>query len=224
METSVNIANSFQPTEQTYNSLLVAYDYFNAKLFDNQLPTCLVTLQRKKGAKGYFSGNRFQTREGNLTTDEIALNPSIFAQRTLEQTLSTLVHEMAHLWQHHNGKTSLSYHNKEWGLKMDELGLTPTSTGAVGGKRTGKRVTHMIVPDGPYAIAYQGLIAGGYTHDILDEIWTDERKKAAKAKAKSKSKFYCASCDTSAWAKSTAKLICGECEVAMICETPDEDA
>jgi hypothetical protein len=40
----------------------------------------------------------------DLETDEIALSPGTFAQRTDEEILSTLVHEMVHHWQRHFGK------------------------------------------------------------------------------------------------------------------------
>ena len=59
-------------------------------------------------------------------TDEIALNPAHFASRPTAGTLSTLAHEMAHLWQHHFGTPSRTgYHNKEWAAKMREIGLIP---------------------------------------------------------------------------------------------------
>ena len=63
-----------------------------------------------------------------------------YTDRTNEQTLSTLVHEMTHLQQQHFGKPSRSgYHNKEWGLLMRAVGLIPSSTGEPGGKETGQR-------------------------------------------------------------------------------------
>jgi predicted SprT family Zn-dependent metalloprotease len=70
------------------------------------LTHCLVTLQRKRGARGYFSGCRFITKDRTETTDEIALNPVHFDERTTEEILSTLVHEMCHLQQHHFGHAS----------------------------------------------------------------------------------------------------------------------
>jgi hypothetical protein len=50
--------------------------------------------------------------------------------------LSTLVHEQAHLWQHHFGKPGRGrYHNREWAAKMVEIGLIPSATGEPGGKQ-----------------------------------------------------------------------------------------
>jgi len=100
------------------------------------LPNCLITLQRQKGALGYFSGNRFaDARNADAVTDEIALNPSHFAERSPASILSTLAHEMAHVWQHHFGTASRpAYHNSEWAVMMVKIGLVPTDTGLPGGK------------------------------------------------------------------------------------------
>src|SRR4051812_8106156 len=102
------------PTESTYQSLTAAYECFNRELFAGVLAPCLMTMQRHKGAFGYFSGERFASiRDPEEVTDEIALNPAHFGSRTATHTLSTLVHEMCHLWQHHFGTPSrASYHNR----------------------------------------------------------------------------------------------------------------
>jgi len=100
-----------RPTEQAYTELQHAYDFFNRQLFNGQLPPCLITLQRKNRTYGYFSGERWDDKAGAII-DEIALNPVHFATRSTDDVLSTLVHEMVHLWQHHFGKPSRSsYHN-----------------------------------------------------------------------------------------------------------------
>ncbi len=117
---------------------LARLEFFNARLFGGKLPACLVTLQRSKKTYGFFAGQRFGLKTGKGATDEIALNPSHFEQRTTEQTLSTLAHEMAHQWQQHHGKPSRTgYHNKEWAAKMIEVGLVPSATGQKGGKQVG---------------------------------------------------------------------------------------
>jgi hypothetical protein len=85
------------PTQRTYKTLDEAYSFFNARLFDGKLPPYLITMQRKAKARGYFSSKRFGLEDGTEVTDEIALNPSHFRERTTEQTLSTPVHEMTHL-------------------------------------------------------------------------------------------------------------------------------
>src|SRR5436305_1416322 len=47
------------PTKTTYDGLDAAYDFFNARLFAGALPRCLITMQRKAKAYGYFAGGRF---------------------------------------------------------------------------------------------------------------------------------------------------------------------
>ena len=118
-------------------------------------------MQRHKGAYGYFSGERFVSIDDpEEVTDEIALNPAHFAGRPTSATLSTLAHEMAHLWQHHFGKPSRSrYHNKEWAAKMREVGLIPSDTGQPGGKETGQKVSHTIEPGGRFERACTAYLA-----------------------------------------------------------------
>lgn len=65
------------PTRTTYDALNRAYEHFNERLFGGALPACLITMQRKARAYGYFAGSRFGGREGGEVTDEIALNPVI---------------------------------------------------------------------------------------------------------------------------------------------------
>src|SRR4051812_31770490 len=73
-----------QPTRREYGELDNAYDFFNEALFDGALPRCLITLQRRSRARGYFCGDRFVTWDGVEVTDEIALNPALFRSRTVE--------------------------------------------------------------------------------------------------------------------------------------------
>ena len=73
------------PTELVYENFSYAYDFYNEKLFDDRLPACLIALQRKNGAYGYFSGNRFHSRDGKQITDEIALNPAHFGNRPINR-------------------------------------------------------------------------------------------------------------------------------------------
>lgn len=204
------------PTATTYGGLNQAYAFFNEKLFGGELPDCLITMQRHKGAYGYFAGSRFGTRDGKNTIDEIALNPTYFRERNTKQILSTLVHEQAHLWQQHFGKPSRNgYHNKEWGAKMHALGLHPSSTGKPGGKETGQKVSHYIVKGGAYARAFDDFMNTGINSDLYVELWDEARETKAKKAASSKTCFTCPDCDMKAWAKESASLMCGECDMVM---------
>jgi predicted SprT family Zn-dependent metalloprotease len=201
-----------QPTRRQYGELDIAYDFFNEALFGGVLPRCLITLQRKGGSRGYFSGCRFVTWDGVEVTDEIALNPAEFRNRTVEQTLSTLVHEMAHLWQYHFGNPSRTgYHNREWADKMDSLGLVPSDTGEPGGKRVGQRMTHYISSTGPFSRECATLLSTGFVLPYVQSKDPNAAKKAA-----SKTRFRCPSCGANAWGKADLMLVCGSDGVSMV--------
>jgi predicted SprT family Zn-dependent metalloprotease len=195
-------------TTAEYGAFQKAYDFFNAELFGGSLPPVLVTLQRHAKARGYFSPERFSGRIAETAAHELALNPDAFIGRSDEEILSTLAHEMAHVWQQTHGKPPRrSYHDRQWAGKMKEIGLQPTSTGASGGKETGQHMTHYIVSDGPYARVYARLQEKG-----LRLNWQSAPADAqAKAKKASKTKFTCPDCGQNAWAKAGALLICGLC-------------
>ena len=208
------------PTHRTYTSLDAAYDHFNRELFAGQLPACLITMQRHKGAYGYFSGGRFASTDNpQEVTDEIALNPSHFAGRTTDKTLSTLVHEMVHLWQHHFGEPSRSaYHNREWAAKMRTVGLIPSDTGEPNGKETGQKVSHYIEPGGRFEQACTAYLANGAAFLYHDRAGGVDATLTRKKKAASKTKFTCPECSQNAWAKPDAHLMCGDCQEPMAAE------
>ena len=199
-------------TTEEYAGFDGAYDWFNTRLFQGKLPACLITLQRKARSRGYFATDRFGHRqEASASTDELALNPDTFVGRSDKDIVSTLVHEMCHCWQRHLGTPSRTgYHNKEWALQMVAIGLMPSDTGAPGGKQTGQHVSHYIASGGPFDQAAEQLLATGFRLN-----WQSLAPAQQASKAKSKTKYTCASCGQNAWAKPDAALICGECEEVM---------
>ena len=210
------------PTKTTYDGLDGAYSFFNERLFAGRLPRCLLTMQRKSGAYGYFAGERFGSRDGAEITDEIALNPAHFKDRSAEAVLSTLVHEMVHLQQHHAGTPSRTgYHNAEWARMMRAVGLVPSATGEPGGKETGQRMTHYIEEGGHFAVACAELVGGGFAIPYI-ERWSEGGARTRKVKAASKTKYTCPDCGANAWAKPDMHLVCGECAVRMLSAEADE--
>jgi SprT-like family protein len=198
-----------KPTTQSYSELQQAFDFFNGKLFDGALPQCLITLQRKNRSLGFFCHKRFGSSDGAQITDEIAMNPRHFWQRPLIDVLSTLVHEMVHAKQFHFGKPSRGgYHNREWALMMEQIGLMPSNTGEPGGKRTGQRMSHYIVAGGAFERAAQELLAAG-----LVISWGDLQQEPAHGQ---RPKFTCPECGLNAWARPSAQLACLGCGQQMV--------
>ena len=223
------------PTHETYAELQTAYTHFNRELFGAELPGCLITLQRRKGTFGYLSHNRFVNRDGEMA-DEIAMNPSYFASRSIEDVLSTLVHEMTHLWQSAFGKPGRGrYHNKEWGKKLTEVGLHPSDTAQPGGKEVGDNMSHYIIEEGPFEKSTRRLLTADFQLSWLDRFPQATRSQVlgsvvgaelrslgvvepepAEPKPKSnRTKFQCPKCSANAWGKHSLELICGTCGVRM---------
>jgi hypothetical protein len=191
-----------------YQGFQDAYDFFNREMFGGSLPQVLVTLQRHARTYGYFSPQRFHGRLDEAEVHELALNPDNFTGRTDAMILSTLTHEMCHVWQQTHGKAPRKgYHDRQWAAKMREIGLQPSSTGEEGGAETGQSVSHYILPEGRFATAYAQLAATGFQLH-----WQSvPASKQAIAKKPNRMKFTCPGCGQNAWAKPGALLICGVC-------------
>lgn len=200
-----------KPTEETYRELNRAYVYFNERLFAGRLPYCVITLQRKKGAYGYFWGDTWHSNKGEKITDEIALNPDTFSRAPLIEIMQTLVHEMCHLEQHHFGTPSRTgYHNKEWANMMEAVGLIPSSTGKPGGRKTGQKMGDYPEKGGVFEKAYEELINSGFSLP-----WIARTREKNPVKVASKTKYTCESCGLNAWGKPEINLICGDCNEQM---------
>lgn len=93
---------------------------------------------------------------------------------------------------------------------MKEVGLYPSSTAAIGGKETGYRVSHYILPNGRFASECAAFLNSGHRLNWQSQI-------GPKAKTNNtRQKYQCRSCGLSAWAKPKAQLLCGDCDgVAM---------
>lgn len=196
-----------KPTASTYAVLQKAYDHFNKHIFKGTLPQCLITLSNEmRQARGYYRNHAVKDKEGQII-DEIALNPFTFTGRTDEEIFSTLVHEMVHLWQHHFGELKTkTHHDKEWAAKMEEVGLMPSNTGAPGGKRTGRKVSHYIIDDGIFDLASQKFLG------VIE--WRGAPIEHIK-KGSKRTKYTCPCCATNAYGKPDIHLVCGDCQELM---------
>ena len=156
------------PSNQAYPELNVAFHFFNHALFQGQLPFPMFVLHRSDRYLGHFSPKRYVNRTEHLA-DEIMLNASSFALNSVEDIMSTLVHEMVHQLQNHAGSAGRrGYHNAEWAKMMIDRGLCPSSTGREGGKQTGESMSHYIIEGGPFQIACRELL-----QDHQGVVWFD---------------------------------------------------
>jgi hypothetical protein len=199
-------------TPLEYTGLQEAYDHFNRVLFDGMLPNVFITYQRKANSLGYFGADRFLGRvEHTAGRHELALNPDGFVGKSDKEICSTLVHEQAHVWQHVKGTAPRrGYHDKEWAAKMKAVGLQPSSTGMVGGRETGQRMSHYVIADGAFAQSYDRLAATNWQLNL-----ESAHRPGAQKGPSSKTKFSCSSCGQNAWGKPDLAVTCTPCGVEM---------
>ena len=140
---TVKTDTALPPTIAEYSGLQVAYEHFNAGLFDTELPNVMIVETRRAHSNGHFGANRFVARDGSAKLHELSLNPDGFFDRTDKEILSTLVHEMVHVFQEAHGTApKRNYHNKNFAEEMKIRGLYPSNTGTIGGKETGAQMSH----------------------------------------------------------------------------------
>ena len=202
-------------TNEQYKAFQCAFDFWNKELFHNVLPNVILTFSRHKGALGFFVPNLWADGKG-ISASEIAINPDYLSERNYKMTMSTLVHEMCHLWQEIDGtKSRRAYHNKNFAEKMEGIGLITSDTGKEGGKRTGQNMTHYIKEGGKFDREYAGLPKEAIIPYTAGSLLKPSNKKKVK-KAKSTFTFICPVCGQEVKAKtSDAHLVCGDCMEVM---------
>lgn len=228
------------PTIATYSGLQDAYDFYNDRLFNGELPDCVITYQRQNNSYGYHCGKRWGNSVGEKT-DEIAMNPAYLATRPVDETLSTLVHEMCHGWQAYKGTPGRGgYHNKEFARMMQEVGLIAYSVDDPS-KNVGDRVTHRIEPGGAFAVVTEELISSGFSFPWVDLAFRGEDRAGGlstsdieairafgievgepgavqvidKPRSGARVKYSCPSGHYSVWGKSDIDPMCGQCKEYM---------
>jgi hypothetical protein len=211
------------PTQETYRALDEVFGILNRAFFGDQFPRCLITIQRLRGAYGCFASARYVCSDASESTDAIILDARHWGpRRTTQENLSTLAHEMCHLWQHHHGKGGRTrYHNRQFARKMFEIGLVTSDTGEPGGKPTGRRVSHYIKPGSRFEELCERLIGEGFQLPYHEPRRTDFRlERRRQGRVQSKSGYVCPECDppVHVWGKPGLQIVCGQCASSFCCE------
>jgi SprT-like family len=200
-------------TAVEYRTFQNAFDYFNEVLFSAVLPQVLITLQRRPRARGYFCADRFQSRGPvDRHVHEVALNPNYFRDRSDKEILSTLVHEMVHVWQKEFGRAGRGrYHNRQWAGKMRSIGLMPSTTGKPGGRVIGDSISHYVIAGAEFDAECDKFLD---RYGLVWESATRGTVPAPKGGAQqTRAKFSCPNCGLNAWAKPDAQLLCHRCSI-----------
>lgn len=146
------------------------YSVFNHELFDGALPPISIKIEKLTGSVSTsgqvfgtaWSGRKSQTPELILMgrnavpihAGEPYLNISLdlnhIETTEFQSVLATFVHEMCHIYEYEYFPGEVEPHPESWGLKMQEIGLMPSSTGKPGGAMTGEHVLDYIISGGRF--------------------------------------------------------------------------
>ena len=227
------IGIEMHPTTSQFEAFEDAYEYFNERLFEKQLPPVILNLSRKSKAMGFVAPFRWRKAEdeaGKGSIHELSLNPEILSM-SLVDVYSTLVHEQCHIWQYTHGKPSRNgYHNKEWASQMLWVGLIPSHNGQIGGRMTGQNMNDYPQKDGAFLKALEEMpdeyklpftsVEGDFrassmalTGGIAGMVSISGIMGGGEAPAKpktSKNKYSC-SCGNNVWGKLELNIFCGDC-------------
>jgi len=196
-----------QPTDAQYSAFGALFAHFNRSLFDELLEQPMLVFSRRKMTHGHFVAGGWEG-EGGRQVDEISLNPDRFSDTEPADLASTLVHEMCHQLQHHHGRPGrAAYHNREFAEMMEARGLITTSTGKVGGKRTGQTVDHLIQAGGVFEKAFAAL--GTEAFLPFRCLTSDGRGQAARGPDSSKTKYESPSGKRGVWGAPGLVLVDG---------------
>jgi hypothetical protein len=199
-------------TQELYNNLQRAYDYFNEELFQLELPQAVITLNRKTNTLGYYKKNAFTNQE-HENISEIALNPDFF-NMSIKEILSTLAHEQAHLLCEVRGYVSRrGFHSKQWcQIMKDQCGLQPISVkNGEDVNDGGAKLTHRIIKGDIFDTVCDKLLEE-ITFDIVNIMEIKEKKE----KKTTKVHYVCSeNNEHEVVGKPGMQIICGECSIEM---------
>jgi predicted SprT family Zn-dependent metalloprotease len=214
----MKMKNAYPNPMKAYDVLDNAFDYFDGRLFRSELRPCLITVQRRRSACGFFAPARFRSHDETDIADEIGLDPRYWGPpRTDIDNLAVLVHEMCHLWQFHYGKPGRGgYHNREYARKMFEVGLVTSNTGEPEGRPTGRSMSHYVTAGGPFDRVCAELLSSGFVipyHEIMAQSEEDHRRQ--RSRAESKTNYVCPCGQARVWGKPGLKLACRPCDAEL---------
>ena len=167
-----------------------------------------------------FATDRFSFRVGKFGKHELALNPDGFIDQTDEQIVRRWCTRWSHVWQHaHRQARSARLSQQGMGREDEGDRLAADHTGMVGGKETGQRMTHYIIPDAAFITAFAKLAATGWKLNLQSAHHAGGKKAP-----NSKVKFTCPSCAQNAWGKPDLAITCTPCGLDMLAERAAADA
>jgi len=136
-QTGRYIASPAARSQELYNELYRAFNYFNDRYADGKLPKVVITIQEsgRRNAYGWFGDGFWADRLSGNAVPEINLSAE-YLSRGPNGLLETLLHEMAHLWNATvvdiRDCSGGQYHNKHFKTAAEQFGLEVSRDGTRG--------------------------------------------------------------------------------------------
>ncbi len=193
-----------------YEVLYKAFDLFNEHYFDNELPKCMITLQKKRENNyGDFVTEPIWFNEKEEEFYQININP-INMNREPEEILSTLLHEVIHYYctLHKIKDCKQKVHTTAYKEVAENHGLDVQYDDDIGWSITSLNDESIEL--------VKGLIEE-YKDDF---VYMYIEKKPVK---KNLFKYVCSGCGMKAYAKAERNIVCGDCGCELQMEQIEED-
>lgn len=187
-------------------ALMAAFNAINEHYYNGELEKPVITFKEgaRKSAYGWIE-TRKQWVQGKNERYEINISVDYIGTRSVESTIATLMHEMAHLYNLMNGIKDTSrggvYHNKRFKETAEEHGLIIEHTEHIGWSLTS-------LPDSTKEWIKNNINIKGI--NIYKRV--AERATGTSTKPKqSMRKLVCPCCGNIVRVTKDIKVICGEC-------------
>ncbi|MCM1104700.1 MAG: SprT-like domain-containing protein [Clostridium sp.] len=199
------------------------YRELNADKFGGQLEETVITIVNTPRAYGHVTcakvwkvakkGEQESRYELNVSSDSMA--------RPIEDVVSTMLHEMVHIYHLMNGIKDVSrggtYHNKTFKSKAESVGLVIEHSDKYGWTITSpsEKLIVYIISKGWTEIAMNrgGISSFGGTSGGTDSAGKPDGKKIKKPS--STRKYMCPCCSMSVRATREVRIKCADCDVLM---------
>lgn len=196
-------------------ALQAAFNAINRDFYNGELEKVIITCKesRKPGAVGTFCCGKEWIQNGKKR-HELNISADYIGTRTVEETITTLMHEMVHLYCCQNDiqdtSRSGSYHNKRFKQAAENHGLDIAKAPKIGWSVTKPK---------PYT---QKWIKDNITIKdfAIFKLPTLRTAKGSTSKTKQSSrKYVCPSCGLIARLTKEAAIKCVDCDKVMIFES-----
>lgn len=217
MSTKINTKNKV--SSQFIAEFEKCFNVLNAKLFNNQIPACMITLNRNRlVADGMFILNSFHdSQDSDVQLSEICINSDNFANHDAMHVLSVIAHEMCHYkdclmaLEKGDKPARTNYHTQRFADIMLSIGLQTSDTGYEGGAHKGQTMSQYVIEGGKFEAVAQKIIDDGFAikwHSLCQN--PVKPKKAGKKKVK-----YMCQCEVAVWADKPVNLMCADCNTSL---------